>query len=408
MLQVTSYREFLRIPGVLPLLFASTFGRLAYSMVSLAMFFQVQDVTKSVGTAGLAVGLSSLLGSLTAGPRGHLVDRYGQTRPLFVMVPLYSLSCFLLAFFARDPLSAVLLSGLVGLTAPPINISIRPLWTDIVGPERVRMAYSVDTAYMNVLQLLGPVIATLVALHASPTVAIAFCGASMLTGGLLLAVNRHSRRWVGEDKEPDEASIMRSPAMRLLALEGAAMGLSMGFVTIGIPAMATLSGDQSMAGPLMSAMGVGSIIGVVWAGAKAHEIAPANGLRASMGLFAIALLPLPFVPIGPWMMLVILVAWAMAGPAQVFYFETIDVVRPRGTAVAALGSLWMIEGSAGALGNAIGGNMAEWWGPQSALFAACAIVIFSPIIFTIGIRGPLRPASNAVPRESWAPAVDAD
>jgi predicted MFS family arabinose efflux permease len=403
---VTSYRDFLRIPGVLPLLFSSTFGRLAYSMVSLSIFFQVLDVTSSVGTAGLAVGVSALLGSLTAGPRGHLVDRYGQTTPLYAMVPAYALSCLLLAFFARDALSSVLLAGLVGLTAPPINISIRPLWGDIVGPDRVRMAYSVDSAYANVLQLLGPVVATLVSLHASPTIAMALCGVSMLVGGLLLSFNRYSRAWIPEEKHHGETGLFRSPAMRLLALEGAAMGLSAGFVTIGIPALATLEGEQAMAGPLMSAMGVGSIIGAIWAGAKAHDIAPANGLRASVALFALFLLPLPFVPIGPWMMLVILVAWACLGPGQVFYLETIDVVRPRGTAVAALGSLWMIEGSAGPLGNAIGGNVAQWWGPQATLGLACVFVIFSPIIFTIGIRGVLKPASNAVPRESWSSAVD--
>jgi predicted MFS family arabinose efflux permease len=401
-----NYREFVRVPGVLPLLFVSTFGRLAYSMVSLAMFFQVLDVTKSVGTAGLAVGVSGGLGAMTAGPRGHLVDRYGQTKPLYAMVPAYAFSCLMLAFFARTSLLAVLLAALVGLTAPPINISIRPLWLDIVGHERVRMAYSVDTAYSNVLQLLGPVFATLIALHVSPTAAMAFCGVSMLIGGTLLAFNMHSRSWTPEAKHPGEVGLLRSPAMRLLALEGAAMGLSMGFVTIGLPALATLSGEQWMAGPLMSAMGIGSIIGAVWAGARAHDIAPANGLRASMGLFAVALLPLPFLPVGPAMMAVILIAWTFAGPAQVFYLEAIDVVRPRGTAVAALGSLWMIEGAAGAIGTALGGNVAQWWGPHVTLALGCVFVIFSPIIFTIGIRGALRPASSSVPKETWSASID--
>ena len=50
----------------------------------------------------------------------------------------------------------MLLSGLIGLTAPPINISIRPLWLDIVGQERVRMAYSVDTAYHNLVHAARP------------------------------------------------------------------------------------------------------------------------------------------------------------------------------------------------------------------------------------------------------------
>ena len=399
------YREFLRIPGVRPLLFASTFGRLAYSMVSLAIFFQVQAVTGSVGAAGLAVGLSSGMGALTAGPRGLLVDRFGQTRPLYAFVPAYAISCLLLAFVARDVVSAVLLSALIGLTAPPINISIRPLWLDIVGQERVRMAYSVDTAYHNLIMLLGPVIATLVALNVSPTMAIAAVGLSMLVGGLLLAVNGHSRAWVPEEREHGETGMLRSPAMRVLALEGAIMGLSAGFITIGIPALATLSGEEGLAGPVMSAMGVGAIIGTLWAGAKAKTIAPMNGLRAATALFAVALLPLALVPIGPPMMLVVLVAWMFIGPANVFYLEVIDVVRPRGTAVAALGTLWMIEGAGMAIGNALGGMLAESVSPHLTLALGSLFALASPLIFTLGMRGVLKPATKATAADALDAAV---
>lgn len=399
------YREYLRIPGVRPLLLASTFGRLSYAMVSLAIFFQVQSITGSVGTAGLAVGLSSGLGAMTAGPRGLIVDRFAQTRPLFAFVPAYAVSCLLLAFMARDPLSAVLLSGLIGLTAPPINISIRPLWLDIVGQDRVRMAYSVDTAYHSLIMLLGPVLATLVALNVSTTLAVAAVGASMLLGGLLLAVNAHSRAWVPEAREHGEKGLMRSPAIRFLAVEGALMGLSAGFITIGIPALATVSGEQGLAGPVMAAMGVGAIIGTLWAGAKAKDIAPANGLRAATLLFALALLPLAFVPIGPWMMAVVLVAWAFIGPANVFYLEVIDVVRPRGTAVAALGTLWMIEGAGMAVGNALGGVIAESVNPHLTLALGSLFAIASPILFTIGMRGVLKPATRATAEDALKAAV---
>jgi predicted MFS family arabinose efflux permease len=403
---VGTYREFLRIPGVVPLLLSSTFGRLAYAMVSLALFFQVEAVTGSVATAGLAVGVAFGLGSITAGPRGMLVDRFGQTKPLYALVPAYAASCLMLAFLPQGALSAIILAGLVGLTAPPINISIRPLWLDIVGQERVRVAYSVDTAYANLLMLLGPVLATLVALSLSPRVGMAIVGVSMLVGGALLSVNPHSRAWVPEERLHDEPGILRSPAMRLLALEGACMGLGIGLVTIGIPAMATLEGQQGLAGPTMAAMGVGVIIGTVWAGAKAKDIAPANGLRTATALFALALIPLAFVPLGPWLMATVLVAWMFIGPANVFYLETIDVVRPRGTAVAALGSLWMIEGTAAAIGQAVGGNLSVWAGPHVTLGLASLIVIASPIIFTIGLRGVLRPASSAVRPESWVAVAD--
>lgn len=400
-----TYRELLSIPGVVRLLVSSAFGRLAYAMVSLAIFFQVQSLTGSVGAAGVAVGLGSLMGALTAGPRGHLVDRFGQTRPLYAFVPAYALSCLLLAFVARDAFSAIALSALIGLTAPPINISIRPLWLDIVGQERVRTAYSIDGAFHNLLMLLGPVAATLIALHVSPRAAIAAVGMSMLVGGLLLAANPHSRAWVPEEREHGESGLLRSPAMRLLALEGVMMGLATGFITIGIPALAALSGQEGLAGPVMAAMGVGAVIGSLWAGAKATRIAPANGLRASSVLFAVALLPLAFVPLGPWMMVVVALAWTFIGPANVFYLEVIDVVRPRGTAVAALGSLWMIEGTAGALGNAVGGWVSESVSPHLTLALGSLFAIASPIIFTIGMRGVLKPATRATAQDALDAAL---
>jgi len=374
-------------------------------MVSLAIFFQVQQVTGSVAAAGLAAGLSAGVGAVTAGPRGLLVDRFGQTRPLMVLVPLYAASCLLLAFGAVDAVTAVAFAALVGATAPPFNISIRPLWPDIVGQERVRMAYSVDSAYQNLLVLAGPVVATLTALNLSGRFAVLAVGASMLIGGFLLMINPHSRAWVPEPKEVGEAGLLRSPAIRLLAVEGATMGLSAGFITIGIPTVATLSGQQGMAGPILSAMGVGAIVGSLWAGAKARQIAPAHGLRTATLLFAVALLPLAFVPIGPVMMAVILIAWTFIGPANVFYLEVIDVVRPRGTAVAALGSLWMIEGLGMAVGNALGGTIAETVSPHLTLGLGSLFAIASPIIFTIGIRGVLKPAAKASAEDALAAAV---
>ncbi len=395
-----AYLDLMRIPGARSLLIASTFPRLAYAMVSLAIFFLVQEASGSVAVAGLAVGVSSGIGAITAGPRGHLVDRLGQTIPIAVLVPAYALATVALAVFAHSPVTAVVLSGVVGLCAPPINLSIRPLWQVLAGPERVRTAYSVDAAYTNLLQLLGPVIATFVALHVSPTAAILLVGFCMLVGGLLLAGHPHSRRWVPEPRQPGEVRLWRSPAMRLMALEGLAMGLAVGLITIALPSLAVTTGHESMTGWLMAGMGVGAIAGSAWAGARAHGIAPVRGLRTSVLLFAVFCIPIAVLPIGPWMIAAIVVAWTFFGPAQVFYLETIDIVRPSGTAVAALGSLWMIEGAAAAAGNALGGVIAQGPGARWALVIASVIVFASPAIFTVGIRTVLAPAARLTTRSA--------
>lgn len=389
-----AYRRVLGMRGVRPLLLASTFPRLAYAMVSLSLFFLVEDATGSLGYAGLAVGVSSALGALTAGPRGLLVDRFGQTLPILIMTPAYALSCVALALLAHSVPTGIALAALVGVCAPPINLSIRPLWKDIVGADNVRTAYSLDSSWMNAVQLVGPIVATAIALRVSPTAAMLSVAGCMLIGGLLLAINPHSRDWVPEGRHEGEHGLLRSPAMRLMGVEAVAMGLSMGFVTIGIPALATAQGRQGSTGWLLAAGGLGAILGTVWAGARAHTVAPANGLRTSTLLYAIALLPLPFLPIGPAMFVVLLVAYAFLGPAHVYYLETIDIVRPRGTAVAALGALWMIEGAASGLGNALGGSVAQAWGPHVTLALGCLCVLGSPLVLTLGLRSALRSATT--------------
>ena len=221
-----TYRELLAIPGVTRLLFSATFPRLSYSMVSLALFFHVQHATGSVAIAGAATGASSLTGALSAAPRGKIVDRYGQTIPLYVMTPLYTASNILLGLFAHSPVTAIGLSLLNGACAPPINMSIRPLWKDIVGEDRVRSAYGLDSSHMNAVALIGPVIATLLAVHVDTALALYAVAASMAVGGLLLAFNPHSRNWQPEHRPEGEETLFRSPAMRLMALEGIAMGVA--------------------------------------------------------------------------------------------------------------------------------------------------------------------------------------
>ena len=65
--------------------------------------------------------------------------------------------------------------------------------------------------------------------------------------------------------------------------------------------------------------------------------------------------------------LLLLVAGLPMGMAQVFYLEVVDLVRPRGTAVTAMATIWFIEGSAAAFGNAAAGVLADVISPAAPL-----------------------------------------
>jgi hypothetical protein len=71
-------------------------ARVAYGMVSLSIFFKVEQTTDSIALAGLAIGLNATTGSLTAGIRGSIIDtstvKNGQFELWFQHTQRFSLS----------------------------------------------------------------------------------------------------------------------------------------------------------------------------------------------------------------------------------------------------------------------------------------------------------------------------
>lgn len=393
------YKELLRIPGALRLILTSLPPRTAYGMVGLALFFHMLDLTDSLSSAGFVIGAQTLVSSMTAGVRGHAIDRWGQTKPLLVLVPLYTISTLSLAFFAHDLSSAIIFAMVMGLTSPPINLSMRPLWVLVAGQERIRTAYALDSTILNVTSLIGPAIGTWLALHYSGQIALSTTAILMLFGGTMLLMNPISRSWIPEEKVEGEPGLFKSPAMRVLAMEAVLIGLGYGLLDVAVPARATIQNMDGWAAPSLAAVALGGILGGMHAGSKLKHLVPLRGLYKTQYAFSIIALPLFLLPAGlPTAVLMFIIGLPL-GAAQVFYLETVDIVRPRGAAVASLGSIWFIEGSAAALGNSISGVISESskeFGPSYALIVSSALFILSAYTLHRSAKGSLKAAMSHV------------
>jgi hypothetical protein len=170
------------------------------------------------------------------------------------------------------------------------------------------------------------------------------------------------------------------------------LGLGYGLFDVGIPSAATLAGIPQWAAPTLAAIALGGLIGGALAGAKFKNIAPAWGVTLTGYIFGIVALPLFLIEPGWQTAVLVLFAGFPLGMAQVFYLEMVDILRPRGTAVAAMGSMWLIEGSAMAGGNAIAGFISEHWNPDIVLIGVGLLFIASAVVLHIGTKGVLKPA----------------
>ena len=388
------YRQLFAFPNVWTLVLAAFPARVAYGMVGLALFFKAEQETGSIALAGLVIGLNSLAGSVTAGVRGSLIDKYGQKWPIRILVPGFA-SMMIMDNISHSATFIVVMATIMGLTAPPINLSVRPLWKTIVPGDFLRTAYAVDSSVMNTAGVIGPVIATSLALSKFPGSPLVTAAILMALGGGALAIAPVSRDWKPEKKESGAQSLWRSPALRLMMLEGSCIGFGWGLFDVAVPAFATLENVAHRTAWVFAAMGISSIIGGLIAGLLSKRISSLSAMRKTYFLWFLVSIPIAFTYPGWSMAIAGAFLGFVGGAIQVFYWEVMEAVRPKGSATSYMAWLWSVEGSVMALGAAVGGVLSEKISPQFCLALTAVSIGLGCIVLTIG-KNRLS-AANRIP-----------
>ena len=313
------YRELFAFPQVIRLGIAAFPARLAYGMLGLGIFFKAEQATGSFAIAGFAIGLASLATASTAGIRGSIMDRCGQKWPLRILVPSYTI--LVLNLNQTESTQAILISAFVlGITAPPINLSVRPLWKDIVPPTYLRTAYAFDSAMMSSTTVIGPVLVTALALSTRPYLALNAVAALLFIGGLSLALTPVSRNWIPEKKDKGQDVLLKNRAIQLLMFEGCFIGFGWGVFDVSIPAFAIQENVPHRVAWIFAAFGLANVIGGLLGGLVSKKLAPLSALRRAYFLWSIACIPIAFTYPDWTMALVGASIGFLGGAVQVFYF----------------------------------------------------------------------------------------
>jgi MFS family permease len=398
------YRELFRFPQVIRLGISAFPARLAYGMIGLGIFFKTEQETGSVAIAGFAIGLNSLAGSLTAGIRGSVMDKWGQKWPLRILVPAYS--ALILTFNQMETSSSLLIAAFVlGITAPPINLSVRPLWKDLVPHSYLRTAYAFDSAMMSSTTVVGPVVVTALALSSRPYLALDVVAALMFIGGAALALTPVSKNWIPEKKEKGQGSLLRNPVMQLLMFEGCFIGFGWGVFDVAVPAFATQEDVAHRVAWIFAAFGIANVIGGLLGGLVSKKLAPLPALRRAYLFWLIACIPIVLTNPDWTMALVGASIGFVGGAVQVFYFEVLEAVRPQGSQTSSLGWIWSVEGSFMAIGAAVGGVVSEYLSPRYGLAMLPLMIFFGLIVLTLG-KNRLSAANDLPTDEEDLAAMD--
>ena len=399
------YIELFRIPNVWVLVLACFPARVAYGMVGLGIFFKVEQATGSISFAGVAIGLNAAAGSLTAGIRGSIMDKYGQKWPLRIMVPGYAGMAIALNAMHSKPLMLIF-AFVMGLSAPPINLSVRPLWKIVVPADFLRTAYAVDTAIMSAAGVVGPVIATTLALSSHPALPLNICGALMIIGGGSLALTQVSRDWIPEKKATNHIPLWKHKPLQLLMIEGCFIGFGWGVFDVAVPAFTTIEKVPHLTAWIFTAMGVANIVGGLLAGLVSKHTSSYRAMRRTYLAWFVVSIPMALTHPG-WTMIIAAAFLGLVGGAiQVFYWEVMEAIRPQGSPTAMMGWLWTVEGTLMSIGSTAGGIISDKKSPTLALWITAVCIGIGYLILGIG-RGRLTAADRIpTPEEDLAAMED--
>jgi predicted MFS family arabinose efflux permease len=374
------------------MILASFPARLAYGMIGLGLYFKTYHAVHSIAFAGFVAGVNGIAGSLTTSLRSSLLDRFGMRTPIRIFVPFYAAAILVLSFVHSRGL-LLLAALLLGLAAPPINLSIRPLWRNIVPQEDMRRALAIDTSVMTTSTILGPVLVTFLSLSKHPASALITCSLLIFIGGISLSMLSVTKEWKPEVKTGNEIGIFRVPGIRLMMIEGIIIGLGAGIFQIAVPAFTSIRHQEHLTGTIFAVSSACSIVGSLLAGLVGKRLTPLRAFVRNYYLWAMVGLPLCFTTPGWSLILVGGLVGLTVGSQSVFYLEVVEAVRPRGTAASALGWMWTVEGSAASVGAWLGGSFSQAFSPQFCFAITSASVVIGAFIVHRG-RALLKDADT--------------
>jgi MFS family permease len=301
---VRAFRAILSRPGALAMTSAAFVGRFPMAMLGLALTLLVVTETGSYASAG-AVAASVTLAAAVGGPLGaRLADRYGQHRvlPPLILVHVTAVGLLTLAVLAGAPQTAWLALGAVaGLAGPNVGAMVRSRWAQAAqGPRELTSAFALESTLDEVAFVLGPPLATVLAVSIAPWSAIAAGMLLAASGTLALAAQRATEPAPTARTEVSGTSPWRSATLRTLTVLMVLMGAVFGALEVGTVAFAQERGVVATTGLLLGLFALSSGLTGLYLGARPGGWPLTGQLLVGTLAVTLATAALPLIPTVGW------------------------------------------------------------------------------------------------------------
>jgi len=317
---------------------------------------------------------------------GVVADRVDKRRFLVFSQSIFMVLAFILSALVHLHLIRVwqvaLLAFLNGLTMAFDAPARQAYVQDLVGKKDLMNGIALNSTAFNGARILGPAIAGLLVVHVGMAICFFLNGVSFLPfiGALLLIrtpppPDRENHQNVWENLKEGLTYIRRDPVIRLLILMVAVRSIfGMPYATL-MPLMAgdILKVGAVGLGKLMSATGIGALIGALGVARFGHQRRKGITLFKADICFALALIGFALsrsFPLSLALLAFLGASWVTYTATANTLLQTLAAEELRGRVISAY---MLVFGGMTPLANLQAGAMARWLGVPSALFLGGAI-----------------------------------
>ncbi|HTP94872.1 MAG TPA: MFS transporter [Burkholderiales bacterium] len=403
MISIERYSRLLQAPHLGSALAASIVGRIPIGMATLSVLLFMQSRVASFAWAGTVAGLYVFGLAALAPFLGRLIDRFGP-RPVIAFCaaafPCALIVLIVLVEGAAPRWAIALAAVLAGAAFPPITICMRALYPRVViEPGLLQAAYSLDSALIETVFILGPALVALFVAAGRPEGAIVFAAFCSIVGCATFLRTPAIRQWRRSGR-PGRGSLLGplvSDSLRAVLSATILYAAAFGMFEVAVSALASARGSPAAAGVLLALASTGSALGAIVYGSRDWEASAEN--QFVLGLIAMASGIALLAPIGNIYLFGALAVIACAPMAPVIASQSVLIARVAPRAMLAEAFTWaatmlLVGVSAGI---AAGGMLVDRTSPMAVCFGAAGATALAALI---GWNARRRIDSAAVQRQA--------
>jgi MFS family permease len=394
------YRDLLSTPGGLAFSAAGFVARMPISMMGLGLVLLVAGRTGRYGVAGGLSATFALVNALSAPLIARMVDRRGQRRVLVPAVSVHAvflLGCVAVVSAGAPVWTWFATAAVAGLAAPSIGSLVRARWGYVLGADpRLQTAYSLESVLDELIFVVGPLLVTVLATQVADQAGL-LAALALLVGGTALFLAQRGTEPPPAPGRHHLGSALRSPGLPLVTTVMAFIGGVFGGVEISTIAFADRSGHPALAGPLLAAYALGSMLAGLVYGAVRWRAPLARRFLLGVSVMTATVVVLPFVRHPGVLAACLFVAGVGIAPTLISGLSLVERMVP--PSMVTEGLTWATTGLVVglSLASAVAGRLVDRLGAGPAFAVAAVSGAAAVAVCGVGFRRLHRHAT--APRE---------